>query len=725
MPMNTNSNGLNGIRLLSSVANRGGEKAKRLSRSHSKRENHIRRFKLQLTITHGTLAPHNRCSCTAPARYLFLLCFLPITALAQFPQPDSFNPGASGSPNPWAEPRVASVAVQVDGKVLVGGHFLILGGQACTNMGRLIADGTADPFRFEPGPSDLVSLLAVQSDGKILLGGEFSEMFGVPMGPLARLDADGQPDFGFFPHVRGGTVFSIALQADDKILVGGRFFMVGLELHDRLARIDADGSVDSGFNPSADDHVYALTVQPDGKILVGGKFTTLEYPWSSMNLGRLNADGSLDREFGARVEGRYSCVFSLAVQADGKILVGGSFSALGGQPRANIARLNADGTVDGAFNPGANGSVSCLALQADGKILVGGSFTELGGQPRSNIARLNPNGTLDNQFDPGANGTVSCLALQADGKILVGGYFTTLAGQPRDCIGRLNNTEPSTEILGSDGSTIIWLRTGPCPELSRSTFDSSDDGATWVGLGTGARIPGGWQLSGVSLPSGSVVRARGFVTGGNAADWFVETVWQQQPGPDLRVASLGVPVEAVAGSTQMVAWSVINAGTAPATNDWVDRVYLSTDDALGNDRFLGEFPAGDALNTNQSITQTQSIAVPADLEPDRNYWWIVITDAASAISEETDLNNVCVADAPMRLLQQPESPAWLRVERAAGLLMNLELHGTPGQRYGLQTSTNLAGLWDLVESFTLSNSLRSITWTNAGEPTRLFRLLKQ
>src|SRR5437867_4474729 len=81
------------------------------------------------------------------------------------------------------------------------------------------------------------------------------------------------------------------------------------------------------------------------------------------------------------------------VQADGKILIGGDFTSLspnGGAPvtRNRIARLNPDGTLDTAFNPNANGVVISTAVQADGKILAGGAFTSIGGQPRNYIARL-------------------------------------------------------------------------------------------------------------------------------------------------------------------------------------------------------------------------------------------------------------------------------------------------------------------------------------------------
>src|ERR1017187_6248760 len=88
------------------------------------------------------------------------------------------------------------------------------------------------------------------------------------------------------------------------------------------------------------------------------------------------------------------------------------------------------------FNPGASYKVYSLAVQADGKILVGGGFTTLGGQTRNYLGRLNVDGTVDSGFNPGANNYVLSLAVQADGKILVGGYFSTLGGQTRNHLGR-------------------------------------------------------------------------------------------------------------------------------------------------------------------------------------------------------------------------------------------------------------------------------------------------
>ena len=99
-------------------------------------------------------------------------------------------------------------------------------------------------------------------------------------------------------------------------------------------------------------------------------------------IARLNVDGSVDASFDVVPE---APVLSLAVQPDGKMVVGGYFSVLNGEPHKRLGRLNADGSVDSDFIADANYLVTSLALQADGKILVGGDFTTLGEQSRTNL----------------------------------------------------------------------------------------------------------------------------------------------------------------------------------------------------------------------------------------------------------------------------------------------------------------------------------------------------
>jgi uncharacterized delta-60 repeat protein len=267
-------------------------------------------------------------------------------------------------------------------------------------------------------------------------------------------------------------------------------------------------------------------VQADGKILVGGYFTMLGGVARS-RIGRLNSDGTLDTTFNP---GANDTVLALALQADGKILVGGVFTTLGGEARSRIGRLNSDGSLDADFDPGADGNVYTLAVQADGKIVVGGGFTTLGGSTRIGIGRLNTDGSLDADFDPGADSGVITLALQADGKIVVGGYFTTLGGQTRNYIGRLSADTAALQNLSVNpaGTTVIWMRSGSGPEVWRVTFEQSTDGTAYTSLGAGTRISGGWELTGLSLPRGQNLwlRARGYYSTGqyNGSASVVESV---------------------------------------------------------------------------------------------------------------------------------------------------------------------------------------------------------
>src|SRR6185503_16496669 len=114
------------------------------------------------------------------------------------------------------------------------------------------------------------------------------------------------------------------------------------------------------------------------------------------------------------IAGTNAPVLAVAVQADGKILAGGNFNAAGGPlgnttPRSHIARFNADGTLDTGFTAGTGGTgtlnVWSIAVQPEGKILVGGEFTTLAGSPRNAIGRLNADGSIDTAFNPGVTKT--------------------------------------------------------------------------------------------------------------------------------------------------------------------------------------------------------------------------------------------------------------------------------------------------------------------------------
>ena len=434
---------------------------------------------------------------------------------------DSFNPSANGA--------VYALVVQADGRILVGGSFTSIGGQPRNYIARLNADGSLDGS-FDPNSGGPISCIAVHQDGSIFVGGNFSSIGGQDRQNLVRLNPDGSLDTGF-GSTPNDEVTSLVMQPDGKILVGGYFSNIGGWPRNRLARLNSDGRLDAGFNPNSSSGVQSLGLQADGKVLVGGFFTMIGGQTRN-RIARLNSDGSLDAGFNPDANGQ---VWSVALQPDGKILISGIFSTIGGQENRNFSRLNSDGSVDLSFNSSINILVKSLTVQADGKIIGVGNFNHLG----QSIARFNADGSLDVGFNPAAIVSAESLVVQPDGKIIVGGTFTSIGGQTRNRIARLNNNSAATSTISVNGpNEVTWSRGGTAPQVSQVTFDRWD-GGTWLHLGTAVSVPGGWTLTGLSLPSSGQIRARGRTTGGfsNGSSSLIEQTtnyaFQDLSGRDL------------------------------------------------------------------------------------------------------------------------------------------------------------------------------------------------
>ncbi|MBH8559362.1 RCC1 domain-containing protein [Hymenobacter negativus] len=312
----------------------------------------------------------------------------------------------------------------------------------------LTATAASPAFAAGDGINLAVFAALEQPNGKLLLGGAFTTYKGAPANRLIRLNPDGSPDATLNTGTGAGfngTVYSAALQADGKLLVGGIFTTYQGAPANQLIRLNPDGSPDATFNTGAGAGftggtvgVNSIAVQPDGKILLGGDFTT--YQGATANrLIRLNPDGSPDILFGTgtgATVGLNGVVNSIVVQPDGKILLGGDFTMYKDATASYLIRLNADGSPDASFAVGNSfqNTVYGLALQADGKVLVHGSTFS---QSLRYLVRLTANGSTDGTFNAGAlSGTVNHLALQADGKIVVVGTFT----RPGSRIARLTTT---------------------------------------------------------------------------------------------------------------------------------------------------------------------------------------------------------------------------------------------------------------------------------------------
>jgi len=353
----------------------------------------------------------------------------------------SFDPGSGVNGFVWA------VVAQPDGKLLIGGQFTTVRGLSRTNVARLNADGSGDAT-FDPGANyDSVNCLALQADGKVLVGGsfigyaidEFGNGYEFQDWGVTRLNANGSRDGTFTPASVPFGILAVASQPDGKVLMGGNFVSINGTNRSGIARLEANGNLDSSFDPGTGifgypGGVHAITVQPDGKVLIGGGFTAFNGTQRG-GLARLHANGSLDDTFdpGTGFSSPNSVyTFSIALQPDGKMLVGGTFTGFNGTNRNGIARLNANGSLDLSFNPGAGVAdapssyygvgVKSVVMQPDGKVLIGGDFNTVNGANRIGIARLNVNGGLDPGFNPGTfvlGGYGTSVALQSDGKVFI------------------------------------------------------------------------------------------------------------------------------------------------------------------------------------------------------------------------------------------------------------------------------------------------------------------
>lgn len=199
------------------------------------------------------------------------------------------------------------------------------------------------------------------------------------------------------------------------------------------------GTLDAHFNPNVSGgkaEVRSMAMQTDGKIIIGGNFTLVQGK-QHLNVARLNADGSVDDSFTASTN---YYVESVAVQADGKIVLGGQFSKVNDTNRSYLARLNKDdGSLDSSFTATTNNYVESVAVQADRQLVVSGSFSTVNNTGRNGLVRLTENGILDNNFQPaiGPGSYVFSVGLQAGGVLVVSGELT-INGTKSHAIARLN-----------------------------------------------------------------------------------------------------------------------------------------------------------------------------------------------------------------------------------------------------------------------------------------------
>ena len=366
---------------------------------------------------------------------------------------NDFGPGnliRDFDPGQGANNYVRALAVQRDGKVVVGGAFTSFDSTNRNYLTRLNPDGSQDlSFAMGTGANSLVSCLAIGNDDRIFLGGTFTTFNGLSLIRVARLLTNGAPDVNFNQTPAfDAVVNSLSVQTNGRLVVGGNFSLPARS----LTQLRVNGSVDSTFavGSGADNLVHAVATYPDGSVIVAGGFTNFNGV-ARTRIARLNPDGTVDLNF-VPAGITNGIIYALAVQPNGQIVIGGDFRTSTSPSRFALARLNSDGSIDTNFRitNGINGIIFGLGLQSNGKIIAGGSFTTIDSISRNRYARLNTNGSLDETFNPGigADNTVYSVYVLPDDNILLGGEFTLVNGILRRGVAKIRGNDRQARFYG-------------------------------------------------------------------------------------------------------------------------------------------------------------------------------------------------------------------------------------------------------------------------------------
>ncbi|HSD08143.1 T9SS sorting signal type C domain-containing protein [Flavobacterium sp.] len=365
----------------------------------------------------------------------------------------------SGFDNVTGLPSTTFYAIEkaIDGQIYIGGSFTIYDATLRGRLAKVSNAGSLDiNFMSAGGVGANGNVLKVipLSSKKVMIFGSFTSFNGSPVNRIARLNEDGSLDKSFNSAAivatagASSTIRAAVQLADGSFIIGGDFTKYNNTTRNRILKIKADGTLDSSFVPVTigNGGVYALSVDNvSGKILVGGSFTSVGGVPKN-RLVRLNSDGSLDTAFTADVNGS---VLAISPESTGgKIVIGGNFTIYNGTSVTYLVRIQSDGSLDSTYNntTGPNGVVYEFGRQSGDKLLVGGSFTTFGGKSKGRFLRLDNNGAIDLAFYSGIafnSGDVRTISVQPDDRIILGGQF--------------NGTFSGTDAIAYPVSRIVRL----------------------------------------------------------------------------------------------------------------------------------------------------------------------------------------------------------------------------------------------------------------------------
>lgn len=378
---------------------------------------------------------------------------------------DGFDPQVAGG-------EVRAITPGPNGSLFIAGSFSSVGGSARGKVALIKNNGKLHPLLMPNVQNGQINATVNDANGDFLIAGSFTSISGLARTRLARIDVVG--NLASVMPAPSDTVHAMARDpATGKVYIGGAFAAISGMGFSRVARLNVNGTVDISFNPPRfNGEVLALAVQPDGRLLIGGT-VQLDGVVGARGLYRLLPDGGLDPYFSnAGAVGGGDAVHAIAVQSDGRILIGGDFSG-------GLRRYSADGTRDLDYAPPSfNNTVHHIELQPDDRAIVTGDFTSV--SLRNRIVRLLPGGAVDGDFGGLLNpsSTVRTARIQDDGSIVVAGAFSNFNGTITR--GRIARLTPRGVVERSLGTGSGLSTNGLRNDLGISVaFDA--DGSVLVG----------------------------------------------------------------------------------------------------------------------------------------------------------------------------------------------------------------------------------------------------
>jgi uncharacterized delta-60 repeat protein len=387
---------------------------------------------------------------------------------------------ASFTPGETAPGSIAAIAVQSDGKIIAAGSFSQFDNVTVNGIIRLNSDGNPDTVFIAAtgtglGTGDTVSVIAIQGDGKIILGGSIKSFNGTAVSNIVRLNTDGTIDTTFTAALDNSIVHVVVLQGDGKMIIASELSTTSRELASSTTlRLNTDGSPDNSFQQGAlKGRVLTAALKRNGKIILGGSIKSFNGA-DTANIICLDTDGTQDNTFKAATDND-GVVNAIALQNDGKIIVAEDLSVTSRRLSSKVLRLDADGAIDESFNAGGiDKAILSCAIQWDGKIIIAGKFSSVSSVPVNGLARLLTDGTLDTTFNfagqTGINTPVPVVALQHNGQIIIAEITGTGANAISQLV-RLNSLMNPSQFLLQNIATPGVITTNEAQQaLSWETF---------------------------------------------------------------------------------------------------------------------------------------------------------------------------------------------------------------------------------------------------------------